>query len=168
MKNSQSKTVLKPTRIEQVPKTEKSPPGHTMDTKPKAQQDPNTIVYNIIPSPGRCTKRFLNVSDTIISLFLITPLVVAHWRGTWLFMDHHSDHFPPWHTFIFGSFLHLTLVLLRELLHHKLSVIKEERTLFRVVIKYICTKVYLYTFSMGCIMCWRGGWAVMESYFGEL
>lgn len=142
-----------------------------MDVESKPLQDPNTIVLSIILPPGRCTKRFLNVSDTIISLFLISPLVVAHWRGTWVFMDHHKEYFPPWHTFIFGAFLHLTLVLLRELLHDKLSMGKTDQqhrcTFKQTIIKYICTKVYLYIFSVGCIMNWRGGWAMMEMYFGN-
>lgn len=133
----------------------------------KQVHDPSAVVYSIILPPDRCTKRFLNVSDTIISLFLISPLVVAHWRGTWVFMDHHSEYFPPWHTFIFGGFLHLTLVLLRELFHDKLSLGKAgERTIKQSIIKYICTKVYLYIFSVGCIMNWRGGWAMMEMYWG--
>lgn len=138
---------------------------HSMGSK--QVHDPSTVVYSIILPPGRCTKRFLNVSDTIISLFLISPLVVAHWRGTWVFMDHHSEYFPPWQTFLFGGFMHLTMVLLRVMFHSSLSLGETgERTITHRVIKYICTKVYLYIFSVGCIMNWRGGWAMMEMYWG--
>lgn len=135
----------------------------------KMLHDPNAVVYHIILPPGRCTKRFLHISDTFISLFIVTPLVVAHWHGTWVFMDHNSEYFPPWPMFIFGGFVHLVLVLLRGLMHDKLSMgEKGERTLKQRIIKYIFTKVYLYVFSVGCIVNWRCGWAMLEMYHGML
>lgn len=128
----------------------------------------STFVYSIILPPGRCTKRFLNIIDTFISLLLVTPLVVAHWKGTWVFMDNHKEYFPPWETFILGGFVHLTMVLLRELVHRKLTHKDGERTRLRRIIKFLSTKIYLYVFSVGCILNWRGGWAVLEMYWGIL
>lgn len=134
----------------------------------KLLHDPNTVVYHIILPPGRSTKRFLNLSDTFISLFIVSPLVVAHWHGTWVFMDHNPAYFPPWYMFILGALLHLILVMLRGLMHDKLSMSpKGERTLKQKIIKYICVKVYLYVFSVSCILNWRGGWSMMEIYFGR-
>lgn len=134
----------------------------------KLEQSYDTWVYSLVTPPDRCTKRLLNVTDTLISLFIISPLVVTHWRGTWTFMDHHMEYFPPWHTFIFGAVLHTTLVLLRELLHAKLKTNDpEKKTRKRTIFKAICTKIYLYIFSLGCILNWRGGWAVLQIYFGK-
>lgn len=141
-----------------------------MDTsKPTVKLEPNcdTWVYSMISPPDRRTKRFLNLMDTLISLFIISPLVVTYWRGTWVFMDNHKEYFPPWHTFIFGGVLHTTLVLLRELLHAKLKTINpQKKTRTTTILKAIFTKIYLYVFSLGCILNWRGGWAVLEMYFG--
>lgn len=43
------------------------------------ENEVHTLTYSCIMAPNRCTKRFLNISDSIISLFIITPLVLGHW-----------------------------------------------------------------------------------------
>lgn len=93
---------------------------------------------------------------------------MTHWRGTWVFMDHHKEHFPAWQTFIFGGAMHTALVLLRELLHAKMKV-KDPRkkTKKRSICKAMCTKLYVYVFSVASILNWHGGWAVLEMYFGN-
>ena len=120
---------------------------------------------------GRCTKRFLNAGDTFISLFIISPLVITHWRGTWAYMDYKNDIFLPWNSFIFGMVLHTTIALLREFLYTQYSKSKKcaNRTNWcdhRYIMRCLLTKCYAYVFSMACNMHWRGGWAVLDMYFG--
>lgn len=123
--------------------------------------------YNI--QPGRCTKRFLHAGDTFISLFLISPLVILHWRSTWALMDYYGNQFPPWNCMIYGMLLHTTIALLREFLYEQCSKSSRHsmKTWHGLVFRYIFTKFYAYVFSMGCNMHWRGGWAVIDMYLGK-
>lgn len=117
--------------------------------------------------PSKCTKRLLHVFDTIFSLFVISPLVIAHWRGTWNILT--KDFFAPSYCFIIGSGLHVIFTLLREILHAEFVVPEPgtKKSWKRKIRRFIVTKVYTYCFSIGCIMQWRGGWDAFEEYFGR-
>lgn len=43
------------------------------------EDETHTLTYSCIMAPNRCTKRFLNISDSIIAIVIVTPLVVGHW-----------------------------------------------------------------------------------------
>lgn len=117
---------------------------------------------------NRCTKRIFNVCDTFLSLLVITPLAVAHWRGTWALMDLYEEYFTPWTCFVIGGILHTVFALLREYLHTEFSRPSEGiKSWRRTVLRHIVTRLYTYVFSVGSIMHWRGGWAVLTEYFGN-
>uniref|UniRef100_A0A336MD46 CSON013295 protein n=1 Tax=Culicoides sonorensis TaxID=179676 RepID=A0A336MD46_CULSO len=117
--------------------------------------------------PRKCTKRLLHIFDTIISLFVISPLVIAHWRGTWNIVS--SKYFKPTYCFIIGSGLHVAFTLLREILHAEFVVPEPgtKKCWKRKLRRFFITKAYTYCFSVGCIMQWRGGWDAFEEYFGK-
>lgn len=102
-------------------------------------------------------KRLLNVSDSIMSLFVVAPLVVAHWRGTWDGMDQYERIFPSINCMIFGAILHCSFAILREPLHSKFNKLKAQKTKksfqksFQV---FVIKRLYTYFFSLGCIMHW--------------
>lgn len=124
-------------------------------------------VYSLILPPGRCTKRFLNASDVFLSLIVISPLVIIHWRGTWALMDDYK--FPPMNCFILGMVFHLAIAMVREFLYSEYKKTKmKKRTWKRVVCRSFLTKLYAYLFSWTCQMHWRGGWAVIDEYFGNV
>lgn len=117
---------------------------------------------------NRWAKRTMNVLDTLMSILVISPLAVAHWRGTWALMDLYGEYFPTWNCFIIGGILHTAFALLREYLHTEFARpsdgIKSWR---RTLVRHIVTKLYTYVFSVGSIMHWRGGWALLTEYFGN-
>uniref|UniRef100_A0A336M8G3 CSON012613 protein n=1 Tax=Culicoides sonorensis TaxID=179676 RepID=A0A336M8G3_CULSO len=117
--------------------------------------------------PRKCTKRLLHIFDTIISLFVISPLVIAHWRGTWNIVS--SEYYKPTYCFIIGSGLHVAFTLLREILHAEFVVPEPgtKKCWKRKLRRFFITKAYTYCFSVGCIMQWRGGWDAFEEYFGK-
>lgn len=43
------------------------------------EDEVHTLTYSCIMAPNRCTKRCLNISDSIIAIAIVTPLVVGHW-----------------------------------------------------------------------------------------
>lgn len=104
----------------------------------------------------RWKKRLLNASDTFLSLFVVAPLVVTHWRGTWDFMNQFPLIFPGLNCMILGALIHCGLAILREPLHANYN---SEKTLQKMSRSksfslYIVKKVYTYVFSIGCIMNW--------------
>lgn len=120
------------------------------------------------PPPWK--KRLLNVGDTMLSLFVITPLVISHWRGTWGYMDLYPRIFPGWNCFILGAILHCCFAILREPLeskYHPNSGTNRKKSLTRSISLYCVKKIYTYLFSIGCIMMWRGGWQIMTDYYGN-
>lgn len=127
------------------------------------QQMPSRVV---LPQ-GRCTKRVLNFGDTLLSLFVISPLVITHWRGTWAFMEHHEAYFPAWYCFVIGASIHTAFAILKEVLHTELVASPSMGLKWRIT-RHICQKLYTYIFSIGCIMHWQGGWALLLHYFGIL
>ncbi|XP_053692027.1 uncharacterized protein LOC128740508 [Sabethes cyaneus] len=110
-------------------------------------------------------KRILHFSDTLLSLFVISPLVVTHWRGTWSYMDLNAEYFPPWYCLLLGSILHTTFALLREPLQAEFSGPSDgEKCWRKTVRRFVFARMYTYVFSLSCIMHWRGGWEVMRMY----
>lgn len=139
---------------------------HHDDHKIVPNDDPD--VYSLILPPGRCTKRFLNACDVFLSLVVISPLVIIHWRGTWAIMDENMEYFPPLNCFILGMILHLVIAMVREFLYSEYKKEKaQKRTWTRVMCRSLLTKLYAYLFSWTCQMHWRGGWAVIDRYFGK-
>lgn len=131
----------------------------------KFEDESHTLTYSCIVAPKRCTKRLLNISDTLIALIIVTPLVVAYWYGTWVFMDRNAEYFPPVPTLIFGSVWHLMVVLSRHHVHEKMKTPEnEEKTIFNRTYKYIFTKLFIYTFSINCIMVFRAIFLLCAPY----
>ena len=105
-------------------------------------------------------KRVLSTSDTILTVTIITPLVVAYWRGVWRTMDQNGQIFPGVQSFFFGGSLHFTFAVLRDLLKEKICY--KDPTFFNRIKSQIIRKIYTYIFSIACIMHWRGGWIVVD------
>lgn len=161
----------------------------------------NHILYKTLRAHGRpyltpWWKRVLSFSDSLISLFIVGPLVIAYWKGTWNTMDKFPNVYLPLNSFIFGALIHCCFCLLREPFHEKfhsshtsqLEDVSIVRKFSYFLIKRICT----YIFSIGIIMHWyyfdiferfsysfygifhafikkrRGGWAIYDELTGNL
>lgn len=130
-----------------------------------ADDEVHTLTYSCIMAPNRCTKRFLNISDTIIALTIVSPLVVAYWWGTWTFMNNNADYFPVLPTFVLGLLWNLLLVLLRHHMHKKVKTQKpREKNLIQRCTRYLFVKFFIYTFSISCVMVFRAIFEIMDAY----
>lgn len=121
----------------------------------------NHVLYQSLsvfasPESPRWRKRLLNASDTFLSLFIVSPLVISHWRGTWEGMNLYPRVFPGMNCMILGAVIHCCLAILREPLHSKYNSLRslETKSLSKSFNLYIVKKIYTYVFSMGCIMHW--------------
>lgn len=141
------------------------PPTHAHTMDEYDDDEVHTLTYNCIMAPNRCTKRFLNISDTIIALTVVTPLVVTTWWGTWTFMVNNADYFPVVPTFVLGLLWNLILVLVRHCMHEKVKTQKQlEKTRMQRCARYLIVKLFIYSFSISCIMVFRAIFELMEPY----
>lgn len=136
-----------------------------MRTMDEYDDEAHTLTYSFIMKPNRCTKRFLNISDTFIALVIVTPLVVAYWYGTWVFMDDNADFFQPIPTFAVGVTCNMFIVLLRHYVHERMKTTnQQEKTLAQRIFRYLFTKLFIYTFSISGIMVFRAIFVVCSPY----
>jgi len=103
----------------------------------------------------------LTFADILISLFLIFPLSVLHWRGTWELQD---IYFMPqdqvqtfWISFAIGGNVCILELLLQPLLIENLN--PERRCLYFVV-----SRLHLYIHGWAVMCYWRGLWELCDLY----
>ncbi|XP_074663099.1 uncharacterized protein LOC141915459 [Tubulanus polymorphus] len=100
--------------------------------------------------------------DVIITFFIIAPLVVSYWRGTWELMDHYLPREAPLNCFISYG-IGVCLVMIFNLLQFKLEKCLHGQN---VILFIICSRVYLYVLSGAIVNHWRGVWTLWDHYTG--
>lgn len=139
-----------------------------LETMEDYDDEAHTLTYGCIMSPNRCTKRFLNISDTIIAIVIVTPLVVGFWYGTWAFMDNHAEYFPPIPTLLFSLLWQMLVVLSRHHVHEKVKTPSHrEKTLIQKIGRYLFLKVFIYTFGIAGIIVFRAIFMICQPYGKE-
>ncbi|XP_055387283.1 uncharacterized protein LOC129615897 isoform X1 [Condylostylus longicornis] len=115
--------------------------------------------------PFQFTSKLL---DACFVLFIVTPLVVAHWNSTWALIDHYGKFYiKPDYTFIFGFILHIIFAILKEFLHQIISKKSENnKKTYYQFIRTLLLKLYTYLFAWGVNMHWRGGWSILDNVTG--
>lgn len=104
----------------------------------------------------------LELIDNLYASFIVGPLVVAYWRGTWNLMADYiypSDY--PTSLVIslgLGLFGHLMAHLFQTSLRRYLNA-DRHRLLF-----YIGSRVYTEIYGTVCVNSWRGGWEMINLY----
>lgn len=118
-------------------------------------------------------KRFLNVFDSFISIFIVSTLVVAFWKGTWcLILYYHETYeiFPIW-TFLAISYAVNTFVYYAR---DSLDVFinggsDNKKSLFKTIRRVMIYRLYHFIFALANIMVWRCIWEIPSLLFkGEL
>ncbi|XP_034944443.1 uncharacterized protein fusl isoform X2 [Chelonus insularis] len=136
------------------------------DQKHNETKDSHDKNITIIPKQLK-QKHMLSVADTIISLIIIGPLVIGHWRGVWNLMDYYNIPISGWTCFLLGTGLHWIFAVLRGVLHGQFAVTwRSANPIGRGGYRGI-RLLYTYIFCVCCNMQWRGGWIVLSSLMGE-
>ncbi|XP_076274721.1 uncharacterized protein LOC143205353 [Rhynchophorus ferrugineus] len=104
----------------------------------------------------------LSVVDILLSIFVVTPLVVATWKGLWGLMDLYGAYFPPVAIFIVGITIHVVLALCQDTLHE--IVIESEKHWTLKLVSHFLRRFYTYIFLVITIFHWRGGWMLLDYY----
>ena len=108
----------------------------------------------------------LATTDFFVSSLLVSPLVIGHWRGTWMLSEYYKV--PWWTGFLLGTILHFVFALLKDLLQELFK--KKEKNecfLLKSILSFLCFRVYTWVFGIACISHWKGAWEMMDKCSGR-
>ncbi|XP_066146428.1 uncharacterized protein [Euwallacea fornicatus] len=102
----------------------------------------------------------LGLVDTLLSIFVVTPLVIFCWRGSWGFMDLHAKYFPNLSCFLIGMIIHVSLAVGQDSLHA--AIISSDKHWGLKIIFHFARRLYTYVFFTATILHWKGGWGLID------
>lgn len=106
----------------------------------------------------------LTLGDILISLFVMLPLSVLHWRGTWSLQDVYFTPDDPvqtvWISFAIGGNVCVIELLLQPLLIENLN--PERCWLY-----FIVSRLHLYIHGWAVMCYWRGLWDLCDLYLTD-
>jgi len=106
----------------------------------------------------------LTFGDIFVSLFIIFPLSILHWRGTWELQDIYFTPDDPvrtvWISFAIGGNVCVVELLLQPLLIEKLN--PERRLMY-----FLVSRLHLYIHGWAVMCYWRGLWDLLDLYLTE-
>lgn len=80
-------------------------------------------------------------------------------------MDQFAEYFPAVPTFLFGLCYHMVMVLTRHHVHEKVkNPHQREKTFAQKAARYLFNKLYVYVFSIACIMVFRAIFVLCAPY----
>ncbi|RZC34628.1 hypothetical protein BDFB_010283 [Asbolus verrucosus] len=120
--------------------------------------------YVALVKKKQVRKPLLSTVDIIVCLVVLSPCVVGSWRGIWQLMDINCKHFPGWPSFLLGGFIHLVFILIQDTLNDVIK--KKSSNIWKKMFNLIVARIYIYIFTVACNMHWRGGWMLIDEYFG--
>jgi hypothetical protein len=107
----------------------------------------------------------LELLDTGFSSFVVAPLVVSYWRGTWNLADTYlipSDQVQSKvASLIIGIVGHLVFTIGQEWFRNNFTPDRHRLTF------YVVSRVYTSIFGIVCVNCWRGGWQLIDHYTAQ-
>ncbi|XP_066252490.1 uncharacterized protein [Euwallacea similis] len=103
----------------------------------------------------------LGLVDTLLSIFVVTPLVIFCWRGSWGFMDLHAKYFPDLPCFLIGMIIHISLAVGQDSLHA--AIIRSDKHWGLKIVSHFARRLYTYVFFTATILHWKGGWGLVDS-----
>ncbi|KAB0802828.1 hypothetical protein PPYR_05014 [Photinus pyralis] len=106
------------------------------------------IVYN---AKNQRKKQALSVTDTVLSLVLVSPLTIGCWRGTWELVTCYTTLFPAWLTFLFGNVAYAILIVGKY-------EIGELITTKSTTLEFTLKRLHTYVFMWIGICIWNRGW----------
>jgi hypothetical protein len=118
-------------------------------------------------------KRMLNVLDSCISLFVVSPLVVGFWKGLWNNINRYDEEyriFPLWKwlsiSYCVMTFIYYARDYLNDLIMSG-SDSHVESIYLKGLRRAVIYRVYHYVFAFSSIMIWRCLWEVVPYFWGE-
>lgn len=127
-----------------------------------------TFIFDKPQPRSRIKKRLKNLCDSLFSIFVVAPLCVMFWRGTWNYMDANPGYFPGLATFFLGGTMHSIFSLSREYFVDLIRKSKSRKTMLSKMVRSILLRINTYVFAISIVNHWRGGWAIFDQVLGRL
>ncbi|XP_060528730.1 uncharacterized protein LOC132703474 isoform X2 [Cylas formicarius] len=144
--------------------TENNIPFETMDCESSKIGAKRSGTFKHERQTKKKKKVILSTLDIFISSFIVSPLVIACWRGTWQLIDLYSYYFPPWESFLVGTTIHLIIALGQHIFYDLLN--EDGKCWWRRIITFTSTKLYIIVFHSITNLYWRSAWLITDEYFG--
>lgn len=114
-------------------------------------------------------KRFLNVADSLIALFVVTPLVVGAFRGTWNLVEfRYREYFPYWQTLCTAIGVLLIFTYLRRtFMDVVIEKHKYEKSFRKTAVRVFLVRIYHYIFAVCSISYWLHMWDIIPRAIGK-
>ncbi len=100
----------------------------------------------------------LHLLDILFTSFVVAPLVVSYWRGTWnlscAYIYPHDNFHSSLAGLAIGIVGHLVFTIFQGTFKNLFDP-NEHRLTF-----YIASRLYTGVFGIVCVNTWRGGWQV--------
>lgn len=113
-------------------------------------------------TPNKAYNNCLCLVDILISSFVIAPLVVGYWRGTWnmiLLLIYPDDHVRAGVTCsVVGLVAQFLLNYFQDAFKRTLNPNKHR------LVYYITSRLYTYVFGLCNVMTWAGLWLLIQEY----
>jgi hypothetical protein len=104
----------------------------------------------------------LELIDTFYATFVVAPLVVGFWRGTWnlsgIYLYPSNLPISLCISLGFGIACHLVFSLVQSKLNQCFNPDKHR------LVFYVGSRCYTYIYAIACVNCWRGGWQLIDMY----
>ncbi|XP_014273211.1 uncharacterized protein fusl isoform X3 [Halyomorpha halys] len=94
----------------------------------------------------------ITILDILISSFIVTPLLITFWWGTWSYQVY-SNSFPVSWSLYISTVLIFLLTLLREPLYEKRM---------SGVLGLLIARIYIYLFAILCITQWNALFTILD------
>lgn len=106
----------------------------------------------------------LSILDVLIGTLVITPLVIAYWRGTWGLFDTYVFPDYPLASALTSVGIGFGILFVFNLFQKK---IKDTLNpdIHRLVF-YLLSRLYTKLFSIACVNSWRGIWRTLDIILG--
>ncbi|XP_063376674.1 uncharacterized protein LOC134664007, partial [Cydia fagiglandana] len=101
-------TLLPQQKPPQVQQARSPPPAADLEKAASTESCKDTGVTECT-----CREMELGVGDAVFTCFVVGPLVVSVWRGTWGLMELAPDYFPYAQTYLLSIMVHVCFALLR-------------------------------------------------------
>lgn len=113
-------------------------------------------------SPQNAYNNFISLLDILISSFIVAPLAVGYWRGTWnlsvLLIYPHDPVRAGVTCAIVGLTGQILFNYYQETFKRILDPDKHRLTY------YILSRIYTYVFGLCCVLTWSGIWTLVAEY----
>lgn len=122
------------------------------------------LAEGVIKPSKNVHETFLDILDCLFVSFIITPLVLLYWRGTWnlmgIVLEPFSEMARAYCSLLIGIIGHLFFTMFQDNFKKTFHPDKHRMTY------YLFSRFYTMIYGIVCVNGWCGGWFLIDHYAG--